>query len=99
MLFGLPGVFRGGNPRLMTSGIMTSGLAVLATDTHQLSGTFLDLAYRLFNCSFQGVLEVASGLVDTSAVRAPITFGGIIDTLRFFFSLASNQTLPSHRQI
>ena len=44
------GVFRGGNNRLR--GIMTSGLAVLATNPQQLSGTFLKLAGRLLNCSF-----------------------------------------------
>ena len=81
VLFGLSGVFRGGNHRLR--GVMTSGLAVLATDPQQLSGTFLDLAYRLLNCSFQGVLEAGGGHVDPSAVRAPFALDGIVGTLRF----------------
>ena len=85
VLFGLAGIFRCDRHRL--SQIMTSGLAMLATDPQQLYGTFLGLAYKLNNCRFESVLENSLGHVDPSVVRGPIASDGTIDSLRFLLNL------------
>ena len=66
---------------------MTCGLAMLATDPQQLSGTFLGLVYKLLNGSFKNVLETAGGHVNASVVRGPIASDGVIDSLRFLLGL------------
>ena len=93
VLFGLAGIFRGKNHRL--THVMTCGLAMLATDPQQLSGSFLGLAYMLLNGSFQSLLETAGGHVDKSVVRGPIASDGVIDSLRFLLSMDSS-TLSRH---
>ena len=85
VLLGLAGIFRCDGHRLCQ--IMTSELALLATDPKQLCGSFLALAYRLHNCSFKNVLENVSGHVDSAVVRAPIASDGITDSLRFLLNM------------
>ena len=90
VLVGLVGIFRCPNHRL--GRLMISQLSMLAIDPHQLSGTFLGLAYRLLNSSFQSMLETAGGHVDMSVARGPIAPDGVTDTLRFLLGTDQNET-------
>ena len=77
--------------------ILTGQLAILATEPRQLSGSFLDLAYRLLNCSFRNVLDAVRGHADMSAVSGPIASDGIVDSLRFL--LHGDQSTMSQKLV
>ena len=61
---------------------MTGGLATLAVEPQQLSGTFIGLAFQLLNGSFGAILEAVGGHVSRDVVRGPIQHDGLIDSLR-----------------
>ena len=94
-VFGLTRIFRGGDHRL--SQVMTSWLAMLATEPQQLSGSFLGFVYRLLNCSFEDVLGVAAGRVNADVIHAPIAPDGVIDSLRYL--LCTEQSVLSRRLV
>ena len=96
VLVGLVGIFRCPNHRL--GRLMISELSMLAIDPHQLSGTFIGLAYRLLNSSFQSMLETAGGHVDMSVARGPIAPDGVTDTLRFSL-IGTDQNETSRRLV
>ena len=95
VLFGLARIFRCGDNRL--SQVMTCWLAMLATQPQQLSGSFLELAYKMLNCSFEDVLEAAAGRVSADAIRAPIAPDGVTDSLRYL--LCTEQSALSRRLV